>query len=98
MLQPPSQPPEKPDAAPKRSEAVFKTDQLLEHPTWKRVTTFWFEGEDYQYVLEAIPTVPGFQLSMTEAEARRKLFGPHVDADIQRVFLSEVALDMTRPH
>ena len=35
---------------------------------------------------------------MTEAEARRKLFGPKVDAELARVFLNEVALDMTRPH
>jgi hypothetical protein len=101
MLQPPSQQPPQSadDKTPKRSEAVFVTDSLRETAgRWTRILTFWYEGEDYQYALEALGTVPGFHSPMTEPEARRKLCGPNVIDDVRKVFLQEVALDMTRPH
>jgi hypothetical protein len=104
MLLPPPQEPGKPDDE-KRTEAVSIDTRLIEERgTWKRITTYWYDGEDFQYSLEALPMnqFPGgpayYQPPMTEAEARRKLFGPKVDLELMRAFLNEVALDMTRPH
>lgn len=110
MLLPPPHEAEEPDDE-KRTEAVFVVTRLIEERgIWKRITTYWYDGDDFEYALEAVPAnpFPGafsgggplFQQSppMTEAEARRKLFGLKVDEELARVFLSEVSLDMTRPH
>ena len=35
---------------------------------------------------------------VTEADARRRLYGPKVDTELRKAFLNEVSLDMTRPH
>jgi hypothetical protein len=92
MLTPPSLPPEA-DPAPKRSEAVFTTDRLQQLPGgWTREVTFMFDGEDYQYSLVARHNLG------TEQDARKVLYGPTPDKELQSAFLREVRLDMTRPH
>ena len=97
MLTPP---PETPDEAPKRSEAVHITDTLRERAgNWERVITFNYEGEAYDYALAALPGIPGMWSGpVTEEDARRRLYGPKVDDELRNVFLKEVSLDMTRPH
>lgn len=95
------QPPEKTNDEPKRSEAVHITDCLRERAgNWERLITFHYEGEAYDYMFAALPAVPGWSWSrpMTEADARRKLYGPKVDDELRTVFLKEVQLEMTRPH
>lgn len=92
MLNPPEPPAPKADEAPKRSEAVFKVDHLEKSPnSWTREITYFFEGEEYQYALEALT-------ARTEEDARRVLYDPKPSKEAEAAFLKEVQLDMTRPH
>lgn len=87
------------DEAPKRSEAVFVTDRLSERAgNWERLISFHYEGESYDYALGAMTRPGSWSGPMTEADARRTLYGPKVDDELRTVFLKEVSLDMTRPH
>ncbi len=91
--------PEKPDEAPKRSEAVYITDSLRERAgNWERIISFHYEGEAFDYALGLVPKEGEWATEVTEADARRRLYGPKVDTELRKAFLNEVILDMTRPH
>lgn len=89
MLTPPA--PETPPAS-KRSEAVFIADRLDHTPDgWVRITTFCFEGEIFEYALEA-PS------ARSEEDARRIMYASRPNQELEQMFLKHVSLDMTRPH
>lgn len=76
----------------KRSEAVFRAERLEQQPGgWTREVTFFFDGEDYAYGLQA-------SRARTEEEARRVLYGSKPNDELNACFLRDVHLDMTRPH
>lgn len=88
----PPAPEDAPTDTSKRSEAVFIASRMLQiAAVWTREVTYFYEGDEYAYGLQALK-------ADTEEAAQRVLCSERANKDLHNIFLRDVRLDMTRPH